>query len=203
MTYSAPVKDLLFNIEHLAGLEEIGRLPAFAEVSPDIAAAVLEECGKFCEQVIAPLNAPGDHDPSTWHDGQVSMSAGFREAYAAFVTAGWQSVQHSTDHGGQGLPKVIGAACSEMLNSANISFALCPLLTDGAIEALTLAGSENMKAAYLGNLISGRWNGTMNLTEPPRRAAIWGCCAPGPSGRRTELIASSAPRSSSPMAKTT
>jgi alkylation response protein AidB-like acyl-CoA dehydrogenase len=112
------------------------------------------------------LNWEGDKNPSFFKDGHVTTTPGFKEAYQQYCEGGWQSLQHPADFGGQGLPKTIGAACGEMLNSANMSFALCPMLTDGAIEALLTAGSDELKATYLGKLISGEWTGTMNLTEP-------------------------------------
>ena len=166
MSYTAPLKDMLFDLRHLAGIDEIAKMPGFEEAGFDTAQAVLEECAKFNEGVIAPLNVDGDRNPSTWKDGEVTTSPGFKQAYAQFAEAGWQGLQHPADFGGQGLPKAVGAACVEMLNSANLSFALCPLLTDGAIEALLTAGSDELKATYLEKLISGQWTGTMNLTEP-------------------------------------
>jgi hypothetical protein len=116
--------------------------------------------------VLVPLNWEGDKNPSFFKDGHVTTTSGFKEAYQQYCEGGWQSLQHPADFGGQGLPKTIGAACGEMLNSANMSFALCPMLTDGAIEALLTAGSDELKATYLHKLISGEWTGTMNLTEP-------------------------------------
>ncbi|MDP3618292.1 MAG: acyl-CoA dehydrogenase [Ramlibacter sp.] len=166
MTYKAPVKDMLFDIRHLAGIDEIAKIPGFEEAGYDTAQAVLEECAKFNEGVVAPLNVEGDRNPSSWKDGKVTTTPGFREAFRQYAEGGWQGLQHPTDFGGQGLPKTIGAACGEILNSANLSFALCPLLTDGAIEALLTAGSDELKALYLENLVSGKWTGTMNLTEP-------------------------------------
>ncbi|HYF42316.1 MAG TPA: acyl-CoA dehydrogenase [Ramlibacter sp.] len=166
MSYRAPLKDMLFDIRHLAGIDEIAKIPGFEEAGFDTAQAVLEECAKFNEGVIAPLNVDGDRNPSSWKDGQVTTTPGFREAYRQYAEGGWQGLQHPQDFGGQGLPKTIGAACGEMLNSANLSFALCPLLTDGAIEALLTAGSDELKATYLEKLVSGQWTGTMNLTEP-------------------------------------
>ncbi|WP_200848374.1 acyl-CoA dehydrogenase family protein, partial [Raoultella sp. 18098] len=112
------------------------------------------------------LNVAGDRHPSSWKDGHVTTTPGFKEAFRQFAEGGWQGLQHPVESGGQGLPKTIGAACAEMLNSANMSFALCPLLTDGAIEALLTAGSGELKATYLEKLVSGQWTGTMNLTEP-------------------------------------
>jgi len=166
MSYVAPVKDMLFNIEHLAGLAQVAQMPGFEDAGLDTAQAVLEEAARFNQEVLAPLNWDGDQNPSSWSDGNVTTTPGFKQAYAQFAQAGWQGLQHPTDYGGQGLPKTIGAACIEMVNSANMSFALCPLLTDGAIEALLTAGSDELKAVYLEKLVSGQWTGTMNLTEP-------------------------------------
>ena len=166
MSYTAPLKDMLFDIEHLANIREIARLPGFEDAGLETAQAVLEECARFNQDVIAPLNVAGDRNPSSFKDGEVTTTAGFKEAFAQYVSGGWQGLQHPADFGGQGLPKTIGAACGEMLNSANMSFALCPLLSDGAIEALLTAGSDELKATYLEKLVSGQWTGTMNLTEP-------------------------------------
>jgi alkylation response protein AidB-like acyl-CoA dehydrogenase len=166
MTYRAPVKDMLFVMKELAGIDELSKLPAFEDAGFDTAQAVLEECAKFNEDVVAPLNVEGDRNPSFFKDGQVIATPGFKEAFKQFGQGGWQGLQHPTDFGGQGLPKLIGAACGEMINSANVSFALCPLLTDGAIEALLTAGSDEQKAQYLPNMLSGKWTGSMNLTEP-------------------------------------
>ena len=166
MSYVAPLKDMLFNIKHLADIEQVALIPGFEDAGFDTAQAVLEEAAKFNEGVLSPLNWEGDKNPSSWKDGVVTATPGFKEAFAQFAQAGWQGLQHPVDFGGQGLPKTIGASVGEMQNSANMSFALCPLLTDGAIEALLTAGSDELKATYLGNLISGQWTGTMNLTEP-------------------------------------
>ena len=166
MTYRAPVKDMLFVMKELAGIDELSTLPAFEDAGFDTAQAVLEECARFNEDVVAPLNVEGDRNPSFFKDGQVTATPGFKEAFRQFGEGGWQGLQHPTDFGGQGLPKLIGAACGEMINSANVSFALCPLLTDGAIEALLTAGSDEQKQKYLPNMLSGKWTGSMNLTEP-------------------------------------
>ncbi len=166
MSYVAPVKDMLFNIQHLADIDQIAQIPGFEDAGFDTAQAVLEEAAKFTQEVLAPLNFEGDKNPSSWKDGVVTATPGFKEAFQQFVDGGWQGLQHPVDFGGQGLPKTIGAACGEMTNSANMSFALCPLLSDGAIEALLTAGSDELKAIYLENLVSGKWTGTMNLTEP-------------------------------------
>ncbi len=166
MSYIAPIKDMVFNMEHLAGLNQVAQIPAFEDMGVETAQAVLEECAKLNESVLVPLNWEGDKNPSSFKDGHVTTTPGFKEAYQQYCEGGWQSLQHPADFGGQGLPKTIGAACGEMLNSANMSFALCPMLTDGAIEALLTAGSDELKATYLEKLISGEWTGTMNLTEP-------------------------------------
>ena len=166
MSYIAPVKDMLFDIEHLAHIDELAKLPGFEDAGLETARAVLEECARFNQDVVAPLNVTGDREPSSFKDGKVTTTAGFKDAFRQYAEGGWQGLQHPLDYGGQGLPKTIGAACTEMLNSANMSFALCPLLSDGAIEALITAGSDELKATYLEKLVAGEWTGTMNLTEP-------------------------------------
>jgi alkylation response protein AidB-like acyl-CoA dehydrogenase len=165
-SYKAPVADMLFCMDKLAGLGEVAKLPGFEDAGLETAQAVLEECAKFNENVVAPLNVAGDRNPSSWKDGVVTTTAGFKDAFKQFGTGGWQGLQHPVEFGGQGLPKTIGAACIEMINSANLSFALCPLLTDGAIEALLTAGTPEQQQAYIPKMIEGAWTGTMNLTEP-------------------------------------
>jgi alkylation response protein AidB-like acyl-CoA dehydrogenase len=166
MTYQAPVKDMLFVLNHLAGLQQVAALPGFEEATPDTAQAVLEESAHFAAEVLAPLNHPADREPSAWRDGAVTTAAGFKQAFRQYTEAGWQGMSHPVEYGGQGLPGLIGSPCSEMLNAANLSFALCPLLTNGAIEALLTAGSPELKKRFIGPMISGQWTGTMNLTEP-------------------------------------
>ncbi len=166
MSYVAPIKDMLFDIRHLANIDQVAQMPGFEDAGFDTAQAVLEEAAKFNEGVLGPLNWEGDKYPSSWHDGKVTTTPGFKQAFSQFAEGGWQGLQHPPEFGGQGLPKTIGAACIEMVNSANMSFALCPLLSDGAIEALLTAGSDALKATYLEKLVSGQWTGTMNLTEP-------------------------------------
>jgi alkylation response protein AidB-like acyl-CoA dehydrogenase len=157
---------MLFVVNELANLSEINQLPGCEDATPDTVEAVLEENAKFCGEVVAPLNHPGDKEPSYWHDGQVTTSKGFKEAFRGFADAGWQGVQHPAEFGGHGLPKLVATPCIEMLNSANIAFALVGLLTDGAIEALLTAGSDAQKTRFIEPLITGKWTGTMNLTEP-------------------------------------
>jgi alkylation response protein AidB-like acyl-CoA dehydrogenase len=166
MDYQAPVEDMLFLMTRLAGLGRIARLPGFEEATPDTAAAVLDEAARFAGGVLAPLNTAGDRTPPVLKGGRVRMTPGFGEAFAQFANGGWQGLRHPVEHGGQGMPRVLATACLEMWNAANLSFALCPLLTDGAIEALLAAGSEDQCRRYLPPLIAGAWTGTMNLTEP-------------------------------------
>jgi 3-(methylthio)propanoyl-CoA dehydrogenase len=166
MSYTAPTAEMLFVMKHLAGLEAIAALPGFEDAGGDTAAAVLEECARFNQEVVAPLNWEGDRNPSSWHEGAVRTTPGFKQAFRQFAEGGWQGLQHPVAHGGQGLPKLIHAASIEMVNSANLSFALCPLLTDGAIEALLTAGTPEQQATFIPRMISGEWTGTMNLTEP-------------------------------------
>jgi len=166
MSYTAPVKDMLFVMKELAGLDQVAALPGFEEAGYETAQAVLEEAARFNGEVLAPLNRTGDQNPSTWRDGVVTTPPGFKQAFRQFSEAGWQGVIHPQEYEGQGLPKLIATACTEMLNASNLSFALCPLLTDGAIEAILTAGSEAQRKLYVSKMISGAWTGTMNLTEP-------------------------------------
>ena len=202
MTYIAPLKDMFFNIEHLAQIEQVAQLPGFEEAGLETAQAVLEECARFTEGVVAPLNWEGDQNPSRFEAGKVITTPGFQDAFRQYAEGGWQGLQHPEDFGGQGLPKTIGNACSEMLNSANMSFALCPMLTDGAIEALLTAGSDELKATYLEKLVSGQWTGTMNRPNL-RQAQTWRWCAPAPSRRRAAVTRCSVPKSTSPTVSTT
>ena len=168
MPYVAPVKDMLFVMNELAGLSEVVSYPSYAEAGADVdlAPAILEESAKFNQEVVAPLNWPGDQNPSSLKDGVVTTTPGFKEAFEQFAAAGWQGVVHPVEFGGQGLPKLIATACFEMVHSASLSFALCPMLTDGAIEALLTAASPELQERYVPKMISGEWTGSMCLTEP-------------------------------------
>jgi alkylation response protein AidB-like acyl-CoA dehydrogenase len=166
MTYQAPTRDITFVLRELAGLNDVLALPGFEEVSPDLVDAVLEENARFVEQAVAPLNRGADTSPAQWQDGAVTTSPGFKEAFQAYAQGGWQGLQHDQKWGGQGLPKVVSAAATENINSASLSFSLCPLLTDGVIEALASVGSEQQQNQFIPALLEGRWTGTMNLTEP-------------------------------------
>jgi alkylation response protein AidB-like acyl-CoA dehydrogenase len=164
--YIAPVKDMLFVLNELAGLDKVAQLPGYEEATPDVVEAILDEANRFASEVLAPLNFSGDQEGAKWHDKQVTMPAGFKGAYEQFAESGWTALDCHPEHGGQGLPRVVAAAVREMWNSANMAFSLCPLLTNGAIEALELCGTEEQKQMYLPNMVSGKWTGTMNLTEP-------------------------------------
>jgi alkylation response protein AidB-like acyl-CoA dehydrogenase len=168
MPYVAPVKDMLFVMNELAGLSEVVAYPQYAEAGADVdlAPAILEESAKFNQDIVAPLNWPGDQNPSSFKDGVVTTAPGFKAAFEQFAAAGWQGVVHPAEFGGQGLPKLIATACFEMVHSASLSFALCPMLTDGAIEALLTAASPELQERYVPKMISGEWTGSMCLTEP-------------------------------------
>ncbi len=166
MSYNAPVKDMMFVLKELAGLEQVSQLPGCEDANEETVDAVLNENAKFTSEVVAPLNWSGDVEAANWKDGVVTTAKGFKEAFKAFGEQGWQGLQHPTEFGGQGLPKLVATPCMEMVNGSNLSFALCPLLTDGAIEALLVAGSQELKDTYIPKMISGEWTGTMNLTEP-------------------------------------
>ncbi len=166
MSYRAPVKDMLFVMKALASIDAVAALPGFEDAGFDTAAAVLEECARFNEEIVAPLNWESDRNPSSFSAGKVTTSAGFKDAFKGFASGGWQGLHHPAEFGGQGLPKLIHTACSEMVNSASLSFALCPLLTDGAIEALLTAGTAEQQSRFIPKMIDGSWTGSMNLTEP-------------------------------------
>jgi alkylation response protein AidB-like acyl-CoA dehydrogenase len=164
--YAAPLADMRFALNELAGLKDIAGLPGYEEATPDLVDAVLEEANKLASEVIAPLNHSGDKEKAVYENGAVRTPKGFAEAYGQFVEGGWNALPFDPDYGGQGLPWTLGSALAEMWNSANMAFALCPLLTQGAVELLQAHGSEEQKDSYLPRLISGEWTGTMNLTEP-------------------------------------
>ena len=166
MNYIAPLQDMQFVLKELAGLDRIAQLPGCEEAVPDVVDAILAEAGKFAGGVLAPLNSIGDRAGASWADKTVMMPAGFGAAYRQFVENGWHGLGHDPEFGGQGLPRVVSAAVREMWKSANHAFALCPMLTDGAIEALELCGSPELKATYLPKMVAGEWTGTMNITEP-------------------------------------
>ena len=164
--YRAPLADIRFALTELAGLPEIARLPGYEEATPDLVDAILEEADKLASEVLAPLNQVGDRQGSVCENGAVRTPEGFRDAYRQFVEGGWNALPFDPDYGGQGLPWTLGSALVEIWNSANMSFATCALLNQGAVELLQTHGSDAQKQAYLPKLIAGEWSGTMNLTEP-------------------------------------
>ena len=166
--YTAPTRDMQFVINELAGLPSVAAQPAFAEqeVSADLVEAVLEEAAKLASEVLAPINHSGDVQGATISPTEgVIPAAGFNEAYQQFIAGGWNGLGCDAEFGGQALPELLNTATQEMWNSANMSFALCPMLNGGAIEAIHRVGSEAQKALYLPKMVSGEWTGTMNLTE--------------------------------------
>ncbi|MDH5578357.1 MAG: acyl-CoA dehydrogenase [Betaproteobacteria bacterium] len=164
--YVAPLKDIHFVMRELAGLAEVGKLPGFEEATPDTVEAILEEASKFASQVLDPLNHSGDLEGSKWKDGAVTTPKGFKEAYRAYVDGGWGALPVSSAFGGQGLPRIVATPVEEMWCSGNMSFSLCPMLTQGALHAIELCGSERLQKTFLPKMASGVWTGTMNLTEP-------------------------------------
>ncbi|WP_242332923.1 MULTISPECIES: acyl-CoA dehydrogenase [Anaeromyxobacter] len=165
--YTAPLRDMQFVLRELAPIDEVARLPGCGEVNLELAEAILAEAGKFAAGVLSPLNVVGDREGArVVADGEVVTATGWRGAYRSFVEGGWNALSCSPEYGGQGVPRLVSALVEEMWNAANLSFALCPMLTRGAIEALELKGSEELKGRYLPKLTSGEWAGTMVLTEP-------------------------------------
>src|SRR5690606_27001871 len=166
MPYVTPLQDFRFTLKWLAGLDEVLALPGFEEVTPDLVDAILDENARFVEQAIVPLNVAGDTHPPRWDNGQVSTTPGFRQGFADYAASGWQGLQHPAQWGGQGLPKLVATPPSENIQAASLAFSLCPMLTDGMIEALLTVGSDAQRQTYVPNLIAGKWTGTKNLTEP-------------------------------------
>lgn len=166
MSYRAPVEDMIATMRHVAGLDGLIADGLAPELDGGMAEAILDEAAKFAAERLAPLNVVGDKHGSTLKDGAVITPPGWKEAYHAWAQAGWNALQAPEPYGGQGLPILLQSACTEMWNSAAFAFALGPLLTVGAIEALYAHGSEELKQTYLAKLVSGEWMGTMNLTEP-------------------------------------
>jgi alkylation response protein AidB-like acyl-CoA dehydrogenase len=166
MTYQAPVDDIMLALKSAVDLPGLIRDGVYIGLDEETVRAVLEEAGKFGADVLAPLNTAGDQTGSTLADGQVTTPPGWKEAYKAFAAGGWSALPCPAELGGQGLPEIVAMAVCEVWNAANLSFGLCPLLTQGAISALALHGSDELKRRYLPRMISGEWTGTMNLTEP-------------------------------------
>ncbi|WP_341953520.1 acyl-CoA dehydrogenase C-terminal domain-containing protein [Salinibacterium sp. TMP30] len=166
-TYQPPVKDIAFLLEHVVGYPEIAALPGFEHADLDTVVGILEECGNFMSKVVAPTNRAGDIEGAQWQpDGSVVTPTGFKAAYQQYVEAGWGSVPLPEEFGGGGFPRTVGLIIQEMMMSSNLGFSLCPLLTQGAIEALLHYGDDELKQRYLPKMVTGEWAGTMNLTEP-------------------------------------
>jgi butyryl-CoA dehydrogenase len=166
MTYRAPVPDIIFTMQHVAGLDRAVADGVYGDLSTDLAETILEEAGRFANDVIAPLNREGDKHGVTLKDGAVTTAPGWKEAYKGWTEAGWNALPGPVEYGGQGLPTLLNSACVEMWNSASMAFGIGPVLTMGAIEALVQHGSEDLRSRYLEKLVSGEWTATMNLTEP-------------------------------------
>src|SRR3954453_18422209 len=165
--YSAPVKDTLFVLNGVLDIGRYSNLPGFANATPDLITAILEEAGRFCEEVLQPLNRIGDEAGcKRADDGSVAAPPGFKDAYKQFCEAGWPTLTAPEEYGGQGLPQVVGTAVSEYILSANHSFEMYQGLTSGAIASLLVKASDELKQRYVPNMVTGRWTGTMNLTEP-------------------------------------
>jgi len=164
--YQAPLADMKFVLRELVDHELLAQLPGFGDLTPDVTGAVLEEAAKFAGGVLSPLNRSGDLEGARWEDGRVLTAAGWKQAYARFAADGWNALSCPAEFGGQNLPRVLSALVEEMWNSANVAFALCPMLTRGAIDAIELRGSQTQKDRYLPKMIAGEWTGSMNLTEP-------------------------------------
>ena len=164
--YRAPLKDLLFVLNDVVDAPALGQLPRFAEFSADLAESVLAEAGRFAAEVLDPLNRTGDVEGARWTPEGVRTAKGFADAYRQYASGGWTQLGVATEVGGQGMPLALGTAVEEIGCGANTAFMLCPLLARGAIEAIALAGSPQLRECYLPKLVSGEWTGTMNLTEP-------------------------------------
>ena len=164
--YVAPLKDIRFVLNELAGLAQIAKFPGYEEATPDTTDAILEEASKFASEVLDPLNYSGDQEGSKWDQGAVTTPKGFKDAYRRYVEGGWGALPVAAEWGGQGLPRLVATPVEEMWCSANMSFSLCPMLTQGALHALELRGSAELQKTFLPKMASGEWTGTMNLTEP-------------------------------------
>ena len=165
MTYKAPVNDIVFTLNHEAGFDRLVQSGAYPDLSDDLVDAILDEAAKFADNIVAPLSWEGDQTGARLEDDGVKVPESFKEAYAKYVESGWSTLAAPTDYGGQGLPLALSNAVTEMMNS-NIGFQLCPMLSNGGMEALAAHASDEQKDTYLSKIVSGEWSATMNLTEP-------------------------------------
>src|SRR4051812_22043908 len=170
--YQAPLKDMQFVLKHVVGLEQVNTLPGWEDVTGDVVDAILEEAGKLASGVLSPLNATGDRAGAKFQDGTVTMPAGFKDAYWQYVRAGWGNIMSPTEFGGQGLPHLIATPVEEMWGAANLAFKLCPMLTQGAIEAISHVGPDELRKRFLPKMVSGEWTGTMTPPEPQAGSAL-------------------------------
>jgi len=166
MSYNAPVRDIAFMLNNVVGLADIAKLEGFEDATEEMAGAILEESAKFTAEVLAPLNTPGDSEGATWSAEGVKTAPGWADAYSQFVENGWGALSFPVAYGGQGLPMCLSSAVQEMWHSSNMAFGLCPLLTQGAVDAIEHHASQELKDQFLPKMVEGTWSGTMNLTEP-------------------------------------
>jgi alkylation response protein AidB-like acyl-CoA dehydrogenase len=187
--YRAPLEDIRFVLEHVVGLSELASLPGFEHAEPDVIAELLEEAGKFMTEVLSPLNRVGDLQGARFEGGEVVTPDGFRDAYAKLSEAGWGSVGLDAEYGGGGLPYTVATAVQEMMQSANMALGMCPALREGAIEALTHHGSDDLRRTFLPKLVQGEWGATMDLTEPQAGTDLAALrCSAEPAGDGTYRI---------------
>ncbi|HZD26587.1 MAG TPA: acyl-CoA dehydrogenase family protein, partial [Alphaproteobacteria bacterium] len=189
--FHAPLKDIRFTLNHICDLQGLAALSGMDNADPELIDQVLDGAGKLAAEVLAPLNRVGDEQGAVLENGVVRTPDGFREGYAAYRDGGWNSLPFDPAYGGMGLPMLIGNVCTELWNAANMGFALCPLLNQGAVEAIHAHATDQLKDTYLPKLVSGEWTGTMNLTEPQAGSdvgALTTRAAPAGDGSDTWLV---------------
>jgi 3-(methylthio)propanoyl-CoA dehydrogenase len=183
--YQPPLRDIRFVFEHIAGLRDLAQLDAYAHADPETVAGLVEEAGRFCAEAVAPTNREGDVHGTVLRDGEVILPESFQKVYSQYVEAGWGALHHPAEFGGGEFPLLVANAFKEMLNAANLAFSLGPLLTTGAVYALSHHGSDELKQTYLPKMVSGEWTGTMNLTEPQAGSDVGAVTTKAvPAGRR-------------------
>ena len=202
MTYRAPVEEMRHVLDAVVGAHRLAETGRFAEATPETVDAVLAEAARLAEDVLAPLRRAGDLEPARIENGIVRTTPGFTDAYRAVAEGGWVGIAAPPEHGGMGLPMTLATCLGEMFGSANLALSLCPLLTQGAIEALDHHASDAIKALYLPKLAAGTWTGTMNLTEPQAGSDV-GAIRARAEARDDGTHAVTGQKSSSPGATTT